>query len=188
MKRYLFILILGLLSNNRTYSQVGDNPTYCADNYGFSVVIDMQHLQHDNAYNYKFLINERWSHNENDSSIFFNDIYDRFIKYNYVAAPQKGFDRYDRIPADTIKFKLSNEQMDSIYFLTSNLFQLDSSINVKNTNSNADSYDGEYVTIKLHLINYSTAMHTTIDFSEDKIFQKRFIKLIEYMDKIKNAL
>jgi hypothetical protein len=148
----------------------------------------MHHLQHNNAYNYKFLINERWSHNENDSLIFFNDIYDRFIKYNYVAAPQKGFDRYDRLPVDTLKFKLKNEQMDSIYFLTSNLFQLDSLIKFKNTNSNFDSYDGEYVTVKLRLINYSTTMETTIDFCEDKIFQKRFIKLIKYMDKIKNAL
>jgi len=185
----LFLLIFCLLNFQIVFAQVENKKSnQTVDNYDFSVEINMNHYQWVNSCNYKYLINKGWDYDQKDSLIFFNDNFERLIKYKYVDAPQKGFDRHDRVPIDTIKFSLTNEQLDSIYLLTSKIFQTDSSIIIKNTSSNSGSYDGEYVTVSLRLLNYSTTMETMISFDEDKIFQKRFKELLKYIDRIDNAL
>ena len=195
MKMRLLILILSQLLSILCHGQEiidvdleSNKSNSKKTDFSFSVVVDMNDLQYSNDYNYKYLIKKDWDFNAKKELIYFTNHNAHFIRYKYINKSSGLIENYERIPIDTINFNLTNDQLDSIYIQTKNLFLIDSLINIHKKNEVPYEYDGEYVNVHLNLINYNTSFSTTISFEEDQIFQKRYKALEYYMNKIKNAL
>lgn len=154
-------------------------------NYSFNVVLDMNDMSRRNDYNYKFLINKGWDFDENGLTKFLENKHLYYITFENKKVSEKGFDHYDRIPQDTLKMKLTDSQIDSIYVLTTELMTIDKNLNVIDKKSPEGNYDGEYASVKLELREYSTSNEIIISFDNEGVFQKRFNKLLEYLNSIK---
>jgi hypothetical protein len=143
-------------------------------------------MSRNNDYNYKFIVNKGWDFDENGSFILLDYKTLYFITFEYKKAFQKGFDHYDRIPKDTVKVKLSDNEIDSIFVLTTELMTIETNLNVKDINSSEMDYDGEYATVKLELKEYSVTNEIIISFDNENIFQKRFSKLLGFLNCVKD--
>ena len=86
----------------------------------------------------------------------------------------------------TIKTKLLDYQLDSIFVLTRELMTLDKNINVTEKRKPEVDYDGKYASVKLELFEYSVRKEIVISFDNDFIFQNRFYKLIDFLNSIIN--
>ena len=62
---------------------------------------------------------------------------------------------------------------------------IDKNLNVIDKKSPEGNYDGEYASVKLELREYSTSNEIIISFDNEGVFQKRFNKLLEYLNSIK---
>jgi len=186
MKTYKFIIILLIVFTNSIISSYSQEENKTNKNYSFNVVLDMNDMSRRNYYNYKFLINKGWDYDENGLTKFLEDKYLYYITFEYKKAFEKGFDHYDRIPQDTLKVKLTDSQIDSIYILTTELMTIDKKLTVTDKKRPKGHYDGEYASVKLELSEYSTSNEIIIAFDNEDIFQKRFYKLLEFLNRIKD--
>lgn len=183
MKKIL-LLTLVLLCAQHMYCQSDTTKTdYLKNYFGYSLVIDMNHLQHNDKYNYKYLINKSYDVNSHDSTIFLEDNSLYYVRYDYVAIDD-GY-KYDRVSLDTVMVRLTNEQLKSIFRLAIKLYEIDPASSL-NYQPNYSTYDGNYVQVKLTLQNYSTNHHVGLAFDFEGLFQKRFLELEAYIEKIKN--
>jgi hypothetical protein len=82
--------------------------------------------------------------------------------------------------------KLTDSQIDSIYILTTELMTIDKKLTVTDKKRPKGHYDGEYASVKLELSEYSTSNEIIIAFDNEDIFQKRFYKLLEFLNRIKD--
>lgn len=180
-KLMLLIILTSIISSSYSQEQIDNNK-----NYSYSLVLDMNHLSRNNDYNFKFIVNKSWEFSENGAVNFFDNKSIYFIEYEYKKAFHKGFDHYDRIPKDTIKTKLLDYQLDSIFVLTRELMTLDKNINVTEKRKPEVDYDGKYASVKLELFEYSVRKEIVISFDNDFIFQNRFYKLIDFLNSIIN--
>jgi hypothetical protein len=146
----------------------------------------MNDMSRRNDYNYKILINKGWDYDENGLARFLDSKNLYYITFEYKKAFEKGFDHYDRIPKDTLKVILANSQIDSIFVLTTELMTIDKNLNVTDKKSPEWHYDGEYASVKLELREYSISNEIIIAFDNEDIFQKRFNKLLDFLNSIKD--
>ncbi len=155
-----------------------------AVSYNFYLEIDMNDLGLWDDDNYKYIINKNKEELIDFSS--YPDKESNFIQYKYVG--DKILGKVERIPNDTLKLEFTNAQFDSIYLLTSRIFQIDSLIEKLDSPYIPYEYDGEYVKVTLGFENISTVLNSTIYFDEEKQIQNRFKKLKDYLESIKNTL
>jgi hypothetical protein len=146
----------------------------------------MNDMSRRNDYNYKILINKGWDYDENGLARFLDSKNLYYITFEYKKAFEKGFDHYDRIPKDTLKLILTDSQIDSIFVLTTELMTIDKNLNVTDKKSPEWHYDGEYASVKLELREYSISNEIIIAFDNEDIFQKRFNKLLDFLNSIKD--
>jgi hypothetical protein len=111
-----------------------------------------------------------------------------FIQYDYQQDSISGFDKYKRVPLDTLIYRLTSYQLDSIYYLTCQIFRIDNDLEVKEDIRRSDIYDGEYLKVSLRLKNYSTNFDVTTGFNEESVFQNRILDLLHFVEIIKNGL
>lgn len=182
---YTRLICLVLFSNSFLFSY-SQEKTKNDKSYSFNIVVDMNDMSRRNDFNYKFLINKGWDNDENEQTRFFDDKSLYYITFEYKKAFEKGFNHYDRVPKDTVKVKLADSQMDSIFVLTTQLLTIDKNLDVTHRKVPISFYDGEYVSVRLELIEYNTFNEISIGFDQEDIFQKRFYKLLEYLNSIKN--
>jgi hypothetical protein len=184
----IFIILFSLIGFESIYCQSDKLSKDCSEKkYSYEIIIDMNHLQRSDSYNYKYLLNKSWEFIGENEVISYDDNTLYYIQYNYVPAPQKGFDIYDRIPLDTLKICLTDHQLDSIYYLASRLFQIDKTLSI-DYKENFAIYDGHYSKVTLRLDNYSVMYEIVISFDTEQLFQKRYYDLETYLEKIKNGL
>jgi hypothetical protein len=146
----------------------------------------MNDMSRRNDYNYKILINKGWDYDENGLARFLDSKNLYYITFECKKAFEKGFDHYDRIPKDTLKLILTDSQIDSIFVLTTELMTIDKNLNVTDKKSPEWHYDGEYASVKLELREYSISNEIIIAFDNEDIFQKRFNKLLDFLNSIKD--
>jgi hypothetical protein len=146
----------------------------------------MNDMSRRNDYNYKILINKGWDYDENGLARFLDSKNLYYITFEYKKAFEMGFDHYDRIPKDTLKLILTDSQIDSIFVLTTELMTIDKNLNVTDKKSPEWHYDGEYASVKLELREYSISNEIIIAFDNEDIFQKRFNKLLDFLNSIKD--
>ena len=156
--------------------------------FPYYLIIDMNHLQHDNKFNYKCLVNNGYDKSLRGEYKILDDKSLYFINYKYISAPEKGFDYYDRMALDTIKVKLSEKQLEKIFVISTELFNLKNPKEKLNKKRVDSYYDGEYVNVILGLDNYSTRFQITMAFDDETMYQQKFNELIAYIEEIKNGL
>lgn len=188
MKTRYIILLLFLFRVLDNYCQTDTLIGDCSlIDYDYELIVDMQHMQRINKYNYKYFVNKNWEFFGDKEVLKYekNTLY--YIQFDYVSAPENGFDIYDRIPIDTAMICLSDNQLDSIFYFAKRLFSLDTTLSLIR-NDNFDHYDGQYSKVSLRLGNYSIFTEIAISFDKYDIFQKRYKELEDYMIEIINGL
>lgn len=159
------------------------NKTEQFRHYDFDIKIDVRHLQNHNEYNYKYLINLSWEHNEKkDDFIFYKSNLLQKVIYKYIENKDTRSYHYDRIPQDTLQFILSNQQLDSIYLLTSRLFQIDS-LNLAGESINHSVYDGYYTEIELANQHDATYKIMLTDLSSERTLEN-YKNLLSYIESV----
>ncbi len=156
--------------------------------FPYFLIIDMNHLQHDNEFNYKCLVNNGCDKSLRNEYKILEDKSLYFINYKYISAPEKGFDSYDRMALDTVKVKLSDKQLEKIFIISTELFNLKNPKEKLNKKRQDSEYDGEYVTVVLGLDNYSTRFQITMAFDDETMYHLKFNELIAFIEEIKNSL
>lgn len=190
MKNYIVIIFISLFtccthsSNEKPIKDIKAEEIQRKNrNYDFNIIINTEDLQRDNNYNYKYLINVGYLSDEKNNLVFYKEKLLQHIIYQYQKNDKKGFDVYDRISVDTIKYLLSESELDSVYLLTGRLFQLDT-LNFTNDSILDIIYDGYITEIQLnkpHDANYSI---TLTDISNKKLLEN-YKKLLSYIEDIK---
>lgn len=190
MKNYLFIILIVLFTSCVPSikeekllidKEVEKTPKH--RNYDFDITINTQDLQRDNKFNYKYLINTKYSRDDKNNLVFYKKNILQHVIYKYQRNEKK-FDVYDRIPIDTNRYLLNSHQLDSIYLLTSKLFQIDTLNLVDNRNDNTYYYDGLVTEIELNNLALNTKYKITLsEVSDDKLL-KDYEKLLSYIKNI----
>ena len=153
MDRLTLIWILIVLSNQLVFSQLATDKQI---DYAYSLVIDVNDMMGNNHNNYKYLINKGWDFDSNNDLIFLKDRMMYFVTYNYFSDDIENSDFYKRRPIDTLKIYLTDSQLDSIYYYTSDIFNINDSIDIIDNDQPDDIYDGWVVKLTLELENYKT--------------------------------
>ena len=191
--KFVFILLVTITSCD-TSDKAGDlaesegwvsDDEHLYRNYNFNVVIDVEHLQRNDEYNYKYLINKDWDFNEEGKYV---DLpMQKLIKvnYSYVQNESLGHDNYDRKPIDTIYTEINKPQLDSVYSMTSAIFKINPKNLIKDTLSYKDNFDGQFYQLsfyqELQEIEYSVRL---TPFSDSVVFSQfnNLLMFIENLD------
>jgi hypothetical protein len=181
-KNVIYILLfVTLVSNVR-----GQNKIKNSDNYKFSVVIDMNHLNYSNNHNYKYIINRDFILDEDGLPKFLEDRSIYIVRYKYLSPYDKS--DFCRESIDTTVISLSNRNLESICNMTKDIFYLNSlSVNCKGEEKGGVDYDGEYALLSFELKDYSVVFKMEICFDENMDFQVKFRKLLKYIESIRKS-
>ena len=170
MTRYI-IISLFLLGAIECYCQSDKLIHDCStSDYEYELIVDMQHMQHNDKYNYKYFINKNWEFFEDKEVVRYNKNTLYYIRFSYVSSPENESDNYDRMPLDTSLICLSDNQLDSIFNFASRLFSIDTTLSIIHKNNHVH-YDGQYSKVTLRLDNYSIHSEMAISFDKNSIFQ-----------------
>jgi hypothetical protein len=186
MKTLKIIFILLIVLTNSIISSFSQEENKTNKNYSFNVVLDMNCMSRKNDDNFKFLINKNWDYDENGIFKTLDRKSLHFVRFEYKKAFEKGFDHYDRVPIDTLRIKLNDFHLDTIFRLTTELMTIDKNLNVTDKKSPEWHYDGKYASVKLELEEYSTRTEISLAFDNEHIFQIRFNKLLDFLNSIKD--
>jgi hypothetical protein len=178
MKKLLIYILLSGFFSLRAQDSLNEFYRF----YDFSIIIDLPDLLHSNDSKI-ILCNTGLCDMEN---ININFQKNKLYKINYKYSSDSNNTAY-RHPIDTIKILLQNEQMDSLYSMTSNFFKIDS----KNMSKYKIPpppiiYDGIVALVTLDLGFRGNKYSIVIGYPEEN---KNFLDLHDYIKKIiKNAL
>lgn len=191
MKIILLILISLLASCTHSVKDESLKSTEVKDikqhkYYNFDIIINTEDLQRNDEFNYKYLINVKHSRNDEGVLTFHKHNLLQYVTYHYQKNEKKGFDVYDRIPVDTNKYLLNSQQLDSIYLLTSILFQIDTLNLSDKIAEDQINYDGSVTEVELNNSLNDTKYKVTFTEISDEKLNKNFEKLLKYIECIKN--
>jgi len=185
MKYYLTIIFLALLtscinSNDKSNKIIEiDKNRY--RNYDFEVRINIEHSGKD----FDYMINRKYYRFEGKNNFVYhnNDQLLEKIIYEYRENKKKRNNKFEKVPIDTIKYRLSRQQLDTIYSLTSKLFKVDT-LNITNdTIRHYSNYDGYWADITLTKLNVIYKIQ--LGGCSEEYLVKRYLKLLMYIENTK---
>jgi hypothetical protein len=185
MKSYLLLIIplILFISCNQPTSLDNDKSKELFRHYNFSITIDVTHLLYNNDFNYKYVINKNFDLPENYPTYNFSKKKLYYITYNFMK-PNKN-QEYKRMPIDTVSFRLTEQQLDSIYSLTTKLFEIEPTNLTLDTAYQSYIYDGFISDIQL-VSNKNVLYRITLGSISNKRTLNDYYKLLKYIEEIKH--
>jgi len=172
----LLVILCGCINSNDKKNNTKEKKEY--RNYDFTIWINLKNPDKD----FDYVINRKYYRFEGKNNFVYHD--DKLLEelfYEYKS--KKNSNEVEKTLAKTIKYQLDKQQLDTLYLLTSKLFQVDSLNLVSDTTRKICNYDGDFPEVTFSKRNATYKIQFT--YLSDKDIVEKYRKLLSYIESIK---
>ena len=180
MKHYFaiifLVLFIGCINSNDKTNNTKEIKEY--RNYDFTIWINMKNPDKD----FDYIINHKYYRFEGKNNFVYHD--DKLLEQiSYEYKVKKNSNEVEKTTIKTTKYQLNKQQLDTLYLLTSKLFEVDTLNFVSDTIRKIENYDGHFPEITFSNRNATYKIQFTPLSGENIV--ENYKNLLSYIESIK---